>query len=567
MQIKACQHILHAKKTPYWLMALGILLVSPSLFSGFFADDYNFYALTYKQLVPKYPFSLWDYFTFLTDSERTHLYQNQGILPWWLDETMQAVFFRPLSEISHFIDFMYLKQPILMHLHSLFWYGILLYVYHRLLTNFGLKPLLINLSLLLFVIDSTHGFTVAWLANRNAIIACVFVLLAVNFFHHYVNRDRLKDQCLYLLMILLGLLSAELAIAVAPLLLVYLLGFHTYKLKTLVFYLWPPALLILVWLIAYQMGGFGAYSENGYYIDPFSSPAHFLKTALARLPQAIAMQWNILPLHYVGIGEQRLVAIGLALLFLISIWVWCLVKRQQPLAKYGIFFGSASLLSLVPVLAAEMQERNLLLFGLLSSPLMAILMIEIYRWSPVSRLNRFVRFSGLSYFALGHIVFAICLMPIVSYAPQLMGERLTQLVQAFPKQHQNQLFVVGLNLMEAPYLQPALFIEKKAEIPQTINLSARSKDVTVKRLSPYSLIVEHPQSLLSEMDQMIGKRKYLINSIYQFEGFQIEIVKLNKAQQPIAISIYSIAPIEGLWVAEKSSWRYLELPNNKKVLL
>ena len=74
-----------------------------------------------------------------------------------------------------------------MHLESVVLYGVLVLVLARLYRRFFTAPVAM-LATLLFALDETHAFPVGWLANRNALFATIFGVLAIHA-HDRWRRD------------------------------------------------------------------------------------------------------------------------------------------------------------------------------------------------------------------------------------------------------------------------------------------------------------------------------------------------------------------------------------------
>ena len=119
------------------IFLLALVLSLPSLTIGFLSDDhFHRVILQGKSIVPEADdWSLFGLFSFeFGDAE--HIYQsiNIGALPWWSDPQVQMRFFRPLSELSLWLDYqLFPDSPLLMHAHSILWYLLLIFVSWKLM--------------------------------------------------------------------------------------------------------------------------------------------------------------------------------------------------------------------------------------------------------------------------------------------------------------------------------------------------------------------------------------------------------------------------------------------------
>ena len=106
---------------PWYLALLAMLLCVPSLWLGWqFDDEFHRLALTQPDL-PLLSRSPAELFVFIEGDETTNRqYVVMGMLPGWSHEKLRLVFFRPLTGLTHWIDYrLWPKIPCLMHLHSL----------------------------------------------------------------------------------------------------------------------------------------------------------------------------------------------------------------------------------------------------------------------------------------------------------------------------------------------------------------------------------------------------------------------------------------------------------------
>ena len=105
--MKLIQSFFELKQLPLILALLAIIISIPSLQVGFQADDFvhrNKLLKKYKTDVPKG--SLFGLFSFTSgDANTTKEYINKGVLPWWSSHSMKIKFWRPVTEISHYIDY------------------------------------------------------------------------------------------------------------------------------------------------------------------------------------------------------------------------------------------------------------------------------------------------------------------------------------------------------------------------------------------------------------------------------------------------------------------------------
>ena len=558
-------------KKAAWIITLALLLCLPSIFSGLFADDYsqallaqNFFAEQSEYLIaqPNTP-TLANLFTFVTTDElRREQLIEHSLLPWWTAPNFSMMFFRPLAELSHLFDYGVLTNPILMHLHSLLWYGLLLWalagVFKRLL------PVHLSLlALLFFALDSTHAFTVAWLANRNAIMAMVFSLCALNALDEYVKHYNVKSLVAMVLCVLLAFLSAEAGIVVGVFLLAYVL-FYCQDSRALKRAIWPMLcafIVFVIWLYFYHSQGFGASGNKAYYADPIAEPLYYLQTLPQRFLLAIAMLFNLLPFHLNPQWSVFCTAVGLFILLLLSVFV---AKRRKA---YLYFASFVMCLSILPVASAEMQARNLLFASMGASILLADLLACAFQYIKQSSHAGFMKRKATLLFLWlmfsFHLFFSGLLILPMSYAPAVLAGPAKKSLQALDASvldarhavasaYSSQLiFTVGLPLfssayivpMQAYYLPPSDAGNKplsRVFMNVSSDANARFKWRKPEAGFAYSFLVESDTGLFSGPDTLLrnvsidpfeeGDRLYLSFG-------RVEILKLNDAGAVLSLGI------------------------------
>jgi hypothetical protein len=119
-----------SRPTATWAaIALAVALAAPSLTIGLCADDW-LQSLVARGLHPfaGLPASRFDLFSFVGHDPRDTLLQmNAGMLPWWTDPAVKLAFWRPLSSLTHVLDWtLWPRAPLWMHAQSLLWFALAL---------------------------------------------------------------------------------------------------------------------------------------------------------------------------------------------------------------------------------------------------------------------------------------------------------------------------------------------------------------------------------------------------------------------------------------------------------
>src|SRR5690349_10820150 len=131
---------LRSPKAPWVAALLAVALFSPSLGGGYMLDDYTIQLAFHPGLVPPggptVPLALFRF----QDTDRSYLQNNmdRGLWPWWTAPQFRLAFFRPLTSLTHSLDYEgWPAYPALMHAEELLLYALLTFVtallYRRLL--------------------------------------------------------------------------------------------------------------------------------------------------------------------------------------------------------------------------------------------------------------------------------------------------------------------------------------------------------------------------------------------------------------------------------------------------
>lgn len=375
---------------PLYMALLAVTLCLPALKSGLLGDDYYLqWVLTDSSLSPEWSHSAFDLFTFVSgDEELTRRAVDRGALPWWTHERLRLAFFRPLSGLTHWLDFrLWPSRPWLMHLHSLLWFGAAVgaaaVAYRRLLR----PPALAGLAALLFALDEAHVGPAIWLSARNGAICTFFGLVAL-LAHDRWRRDGWQPgRFVAPAALFLGLLGGETALAAGGYLVAYALFLDRGSRQERLASLAPAAAAVAVWAVAYRALGFGV-RHSGMYIDPGASPLEYARALVERAPLHLFGQWVGSAEAYAALSQHAAhvfwlvacaVIAGLAALLLP-------VLRRYRTAR---FFALGMLLSLLPICGAFAQDRLLFLVGFGGMGLLAQFLAAVWkraRWMPRTRL-------------------------------------------------------------------------------------------------------------------------------------------------------------------------------------
>lgn len=393
-------------------VALAVLVALPSLGGGLAIDD-HWHKITLTQ-APAWRglFTRWyDLFTFYDgDAERTRRILDVGLSPWWTDPNLRLAFFRPVTAATHALDYaLWPTHAWIMHAHSLAWLAALVAVacwaYRRILPGWAGA-----LAGLLFALDHNHGIPIAWVANRNSLVAGVFALAALGA-HDAAAKDRRAITRASLgsaLLLGLALGAGESALAISGYFVAYLLFLDGRALRARLASLAPHAIVFVVWASVYRAGGYGAHG-SGMYVEPSRDPLAFGAAVARHLPLLVASELGgLVPDLYAFLpmaAKAALIVSALVFLAWAATAVVC-AWRASPVAR---FFVAGSILATLPACATFPSSRLLVVpgFGLLG--LVALLgagVADGASWVPaIGRRRTLVRAFAL-WACGGHVVLA-----------------------------------------------------------------------------------------------------------------------------------------------------------------
>ena len=518
------------------LLGMTTLLCLPALFSGYLGDDYFHYALLSPDInIPKAnDWSLFGLFSWI-DSEpaRNQALMDLGVLPWWTYEGMRYQFWRPLAEISHWLDHqLWRHHPWMMHLHSLLLYLGIGLAMARLFRQLAMPPVTALLALTIYMLDSTHGLTVSWIANRNALMATLFGLLCIQQYVVWRENGSSKAFCFSQLCLVASLLSGEIGISTAGYLGAYALILDRQGWRKGLLALWSFALVCVAWFALYKLGHFGADHSDMNYIDPVESPFAFALKALERAPVLLFAQFGIVPAEIYGFSQQPIpIFLVFAILFLgwVLLLLWPTLRRDR-LARFWI---SGTLFALVPVTATVPADRNLLFVGIGASALLGMLMQSLFDRTIATKSQR----AGV-YVMIGlHLVLSPLLLPIFSYSPQLWSNLMgLPLARQLPVTSSSEsLLSFGVPMPVSMGAIPMRFAED-LPIPEKMwTISTLQQNFSITRLNENTLLVHSEKGMVQDLEANLRNLTQFPIRAHEkvvLTDLTLEVVKLNENGHP-----------------------------------
>lgn len=290
---------------------------------------------------------------------------DDGIFPWWTSEEFLLDFARPLSSFTHWVDYqLWPDSPIALHAHGILWFGLVVFVltvtYRRLQTPAWIA----GLAALLYAVDQNLFFPVAWLANRNVLLAMIFGLSTLLAHDRWRRKGSRTAAVLAPILFTLALLSGEPGVAIVAYLGAYAIFLDTGSWRARAASLLPAFLLTVVWRLVYRGLGFGAL-DTGFYMDPGSEPLRFLWAIVERAPILLVGQlgWPRAAFWEALAEPAKLVMWGSSVAFL-AVFFALLWPRLRHDATTR-FWAFGMLIAVLPVCATSpVGDRRLWFVGI-----------------------------------------------------------------------------------------------------------------------------------------------------------------------------------------------------------
>jgi hypothetical protein len=483
------------------LIAITFALLSPVLWSGLVMDDL-FQRLIVERKLGDMAEPL-DLFNFVSNSEIPRMAAREyGAYPWWLGPHTQVSYWRPLAALTHFIDYsLWPRDAWLMHLQNLFWYGGVILACAALYRRFIRVPWVAGLATCLYALDHAHSLPVAWICNRNALIATLLGVASLLAHDRWRSERRLLFGFLAWGAFALALLSAEAGVAILGYTIAYA-AFVDRGGRTRALSVVPYVLVVVLWRVVYRGLGHGIVDSN-VSLDPLIDDGRFLLHAFKAIPLLLASGVLAIPADvltpHVGWPEAgAVVACGLLALF--GYAVSPLVRRDDK----ARFFGAGAVLSAVPLAGTYPTDRYLFWAGIGIMGLVAQLSGAVFS-SGSERIGGKIRLAV--WFACLGMRGAIspAVFQLRATVPGIIEDDLERRMRAVPRGPglANQTMVFVNPPVDGLLTVMTLLAIAKGEpiAGHTYMLYAGSHDVSLARTGPHSIEVRSDAGWLAgDMD-------------------------------------------------------------------
>ena len=528
------------------LLLLTLLLLLPALNNTFFGDDFHHYAQLngHADFLHSDDLSLFNLFSFVDDNpQRRQLLQNHSLLPWWAGEQFSWKFWRPVTELSLYADYVWLRYPPLMHLHSIAWYLALIVLLHRLFCTLFSCQRTALLASALFALNGAHGMLVGWLCSRSPLLACFFAVLTLLLHRRAITAGQPLLQLAALACLALSLLSAEIGLSTTAWLFAWAMFIDRRRLLARLLSLLPYAVLVIVWWSVYKSAGFGVSGSNDFYLEPLSQPAAYLQQLAGHMPTLLFSQWLAIPSDLLGQGPAASVAISGGLASLGLLWLLYRHARQPRLL---LFFACGALLSMFPLASTALQDRNVVFVSLGFAGILALAISQL--WQSLQQHGSSLRSSALAGLLALHFVLSPLVLLVMEKSPSWLAEPALRRAAALDYLPQQPLVIIGAPAMEVAYLAPSLLYLNGSMPVRLWNLVGNQQDFHIALVDDYTLQLSSSEGLISRPEQFVrdlALEPFQAGDRIDLDGLQIDILAVNTAGQPLQLAYRFARPLAG----------------------
>ena len=547
---------LRSRYLALYIAVLAILLTLPSLKVGLLADDYWHRAVMTRSPVFAHLLgSPYDAFRFVDgDPERTHSAMDIGFLPWWTWPYAKGAFFRPLTSLTHWLDYtLWPRTPALMHAQSIFYYALLCAAVTILFRRLHLSVTIAALAAIIYSIDYNHTICASWLAARNATLATLFGVLALIAHDRWRRNKRTPYAAFACLALIASLLSAEAGIATCAFLFSYAVFIDTGPIRKRALTLVPYAVIAVLWRIAWTKLGYGIDGVE-IYSDPVRNTAGFLSAVLQRAPILLLGQWALPPADIAILMSPRHIILyaALATIVLITIFTFFVpLLRRDRIAR---FWFSAMLLATIPISASFPTGRLLTFVGLAAAGLLAEFLHIVFAKSqpcPQSPLWRKPAIALAATLVFIHLIMSPAALTVSSRFPlgsDNLAAHFSTHLDLDPSAVAQTVIIVNPPLALGACYIPAVAEAHGTTSPRHTRILAPGyAKVTIYRPDANSLIVRPEYGFLAWVGDRIfrsSRYPFQLGEKVELTGFTAEVLEMTSDNRPGKVRFTFDVPLE-----------------------
>ncbi|MBN1652547.1 MAG: hypothetical protein JXA30_02105 [Deltaproteobacteria bacterium] len=536
------------------IILIALALTASSLTTGLVADDYyHKLVLTGVGDIPDIPTDPFELFVWAKGDEKlARSFMETGMTGWWTDPGLVLAFWRPVTVLTHWLDYhLWPQTPFLMHLQNLSWFAVALVVLWNLYIRLHFHTTgrwTAALALLMFAWDDAHGLTISWVANRSALVAFTFALLALLLYHRARQQGCGASAIAAPLVFALALGAGEISLGICAYLFAYALFIDPSGWKKGLIHLSPYALVVLLWSGFYYLMGYGARA-SGLVIDPVREPTAYVLAVLERLPILLLGQIAVPPTDlwefYPALSRFLpfiVMAWALFALAAVTLAIWPVIARENTTR----FWLCGGLLSALPACAQFPHDRLLLFIGIGLTAVLARFIaafLDHEEWLARSALGK--RGVGVVAGALIflHLLLAPSMLPFRARGPADIGRMIARAdssIDDSPAVREKSVILINPPVDALAGYIPTLRAATGRNRPKHLRwLATGACDLEIKRLDSRTLRVKPTEGFLflaSERMQRNPRNRMGVGYTVAFSDLQIRVERLTSDARPAEIT-------------------------------
>jgi hypothetical protein len=545
---------------PSALALVSAILASPALLAGWNLDDHLF-----RHRLAAWPLRdvLMRLFVFWSgDAEETRQTMDRWGVPWWTDPGLRVAFWRPLTALTHWLDFrLWGDDPVAAHAQSLLWLVVLVVLVARFYRRLLGPTTAAGLAAFFYAVDGARGAAVGWVASRNAILVVVCGVATLAQHDRWRRNGRRAGALLGPLLFGAGLLAGEGEVGVLGYLAAYALFLDGGDARARLRSLAPYLVLLVGWHALYQHLGYGT-AGSGFYADPAREPLRFVATVLERGPVLLFSQWWPWPAELysvVPVGEQGTILVCAAVALLVPAVVLAPLLAHRPTARFWALGMAAAV---VPISATIPEDRLLVFVGLGTFGLLGELVSSVWlqpaAWLPRERGWRWPALGVVGALFLVHGVASPSVLPgrareVTTIFPEVRARAL-----AFPTGGPDEQAIVVQGGLSVGFYYPEIRLAAHLGIPRW-RVLAPEGDVRLTRPDARTLRVRPRGGYLAEPasdDYVANQRRrfdtfvrtpdhpFALGDTVHLTGVDVEVTALDGEGRPAEATFRFAVPLE-----------------------
>jgi hypothetical protein len=541
---------------PHSVAALAVLLAVPSLRTGLVLDDYYHKEVlrpvsAYRELLGP-PSEMFRFFR--GDPVRTGRIMDIGAFPWWTDPTLKAEFLQAVTVFTHRLDYaLWPNSPAFMHAHSLVWLGAAVgavsVFYRRMLGATWVAAA----AALLFAVDDARGVTVAFIANRNVLIAATFGASSL-VCHDRFRRDGSRLAALLAAVLLaLALFSKEEGLGTCAYLGAYALFLDPKGAWRGCLSVIPYAGVVVAWRTVRDSWGYGVHNM-GLYVDPLTDPGPFAASLAERFPVLLLGQWGPIPAETAVMLRPPL---SIAFWWSAVVFMGFVILAVAPLLKrdrLARFWFAGMVFAAIPVCATLPMDRLLTFAGIGAFGLLAQFWAFVFGDQAGAPKNAWWRILARAlawFFVAVHAVWAPLAFPFRSTSPLglwWVENRLYVRTSLGPEIGEKTLVIVNApSVAHAGYLVFRQLAIGRSIPRHTRVLAPAVPGVTIRRLDEHTLEITPRWGYLHlALDRVFRceRRPMAVGDEVELSGMTARVTALTADGRPAVARFHFDEPLE-----------------------